>query len=199
MPKIEFRYSDVYDRGYRESDFIRKHLEEKNQKYPSREEIINYTKKAERLWRKVENKILTEISKATKLKWKERRVICYVIGVGRPFSDPLTLRVFANDFDRFIDTLTHEMIHQIFIQNNKKYMKWSKYVSKTYTDEQRATKTHILLSAVHWKMFLKLFNKKRLDNEIKRYQRDIDYKRAWEIVEEETPNKILNKFYSIIK
>ena len=117
VPKIEFRYSDVYDRNYRESEKIQKYLEKRKEKYPDRKEIINYIKKAEKLWRKEEKKILIEISRITVLKWKEKRIICYVIGCGQPFSEPLTIRTYGKDFEIFIDTLTHELIHQISNQN----------------------------------------------------------------------------------
>jgi hypothetical protein len=197
IPKIEFRYSDVYDRHYRESKSIQEYLKERNEEYPSKEEVLNYMKKVERLWRKIEKEILTEISKITKLKWKEKRIICYVIGVGRPFSEPLTIRTYGKLLDRFIDVLTHELVHSISNQNEEKYLKWFNYVSKHYSKELRTTKTHILLCAVHWKLILKLFDEKRLNKEIKRYQKDIDYKRAWEIVVKETPDKILNKFYKL--
>jgi hypothetical protein len=199
IPKIEFRYSSVYDRNYRESKSIQKYLKKRNEEYPSREEVIKYMKKAEKLWRKSEKKILIEISRITKLKWKEKRIICYIIGVGRSFSEPLTVRTFGKLWDRFIDVLTHELIHNIFNENNDKYMKWYNYVFKKYSKELRATKTHIVLCAVHWKLLLKLFGEERLKKEIKRYKEDIDYKRAWEIVEKESPDVILNKFYKLIK
>ena len=199
IPKIEFRYSDVYDRNYRESKSIQNYLKKRKEKYPSRKEIIRYMKKGEILWRKFEKKILTEISRITRLKWKERRIICYIVGVGRPFSEPLTIRTYGKLWDRFIDVLTHELIHNIFNENDGKYMKWYNYVFKKYSKELRATKTHIALCAVHWKLLLKLFDEERLKKEIKRYRKDLDYKRAWEIVEEENPDVILNKFYKLTK
>jgi len=152
IPKIEFRYSDVYDRNYRDSKKIQEYLKNKNEEYPSRKEIIDYTKKVEKLWRKKEKKILIEISKITGLKWKEKRIICYVVGCGQPFSDPLTIRTYGKDFEIFIDTLTHELIHQISTQNEKIFMRWYNYIKKKYTNEERTTKTHIFLTAVHWKI-----------------------------------------------
>ncbi|MFH1503651.1 MAG: hypothetical protein ABIE36_03265 [Candidatus Diapherotrites archaeon] len=198
IPKIEFRYSDIYDRRYRESKDIQTRLKKKKQEYPSRKEIVKYMNKAERLWKDYERDILKEISKITKLNWKEKKIICYVIGCGRSFSEPLTVRTFKKDFNTFIDTLTHELIHQISSQDEVRYMKWHNYVLKHYSKELRITKTHILLCAVHWEILEKMFGKKRLEKEIKRHEKPIDYKRAWKIVEEEGVDNILKKFYKII-
>ena len=171
IPKIEFRYSDVYDRNYRNSKFIQNYLEEKNQKYPSKKEILNYIKKAENIWEEKREKILKEISKISGFEWKEKRIICYVVGVGRPFSDPLTIRTYGRNINRFIETLTHELIHQIFIQNKKEYSKWNNFVLRKYEKEERLTKSHILLSAIHWKLLEKLRGKIAIEKEIKKYEK----------------------------
>lgn len=198
IPKVEFRYSEVYDRMYRESTDMQSYLKKKKRKYPSREKILNYANKVEKLWKKYEKQIFTEISKTMKLSWKEKKILCYIIGCGRPFSDPLTIRVYEKK-GTFIDTLTHELIHQIQIQNSKKYLKWHRYVLKHYPKEERITKTHILLSAVHWKVLEKLFGKKRVREEIKKHCKDTGYRRAWEIVEKEGADKIIKIFIRLIK
>ncbi|NCN86884.1 hypothetical protein GW932_03545 [archaeon] len=196
-PKIEFRYSDVYDRNYRESKFIQKYLKEKNQTYPDKKEILEYIKKVEKLWNKKSEEILKLISKVSGLKWKEKRIICYVIGVGRPFSDPLTIRTYGKDTKRFINTLTHELIHNIFIQNTELYKNWNKYLKIQYPNEARITQSHILLSAIHW-IILEKEGKNAIKKEIEKYNKNEDYKKAWEIIKKETPKKIINKFKKII-
>jgi hypothetical protein len=198
IPKIEFRYSEVYDRNYRESIEIKNILKEKNQEYPSKEEIFAYMKKVKKLWAGQEEKILSEISKVSKFDWKEKRIICYVIGIGRPFSEPLTMRTYGKNTNRFITTLIHELIHQIFTQNKKEYSKWHNFVLEKYEKEERLTKTHILLSAIHWKILDKFFGKDSIEKEIKQFNHE-EYKRAWEIVKKETPDKIIKKFYEIIE
>ena len=197
IPKIEFRYSKVYDRHYRESAEIKKHLKEKKQEYPSGKETKYYMKKVEKIWRKKEKEILVEIQKISKLKWRDKKIICYVVGCGRSFSEPLTLRIFGKDTDTFIDTLIHELIHQIHIQDPK-YMKWQNHVFKKYEKEERVTKTHIALDAIYWKVIKNIFNEKRTEREIKRHQRDKGYARAWEIVQEEGRENVLKKFHKII-
>lgn len=198
-PKIEFRYSEIYDRKYRESKQTQKYLKEKKQEYPSREEILNYIEEVKRLWNKKSKKILKEISKVSGLKWKEKKIICYVIGVGRPFSDPLTIKILKKNISRFLETLTHELIHQIQVQNKKKYILWHKYVLEKHKNEERITKNHVLLSAIHWKLLEKLEGQEAVQKEIKKFSKDKAYKRAWEIVKKETPDAIIKKFKEVTK
>jgi hypothetical protein len=88
-------------------------------------------KEVEKLWRRYEKKILKELSTITRLKWKSRFICCYVVSRCIPFSDPLTLPVYEKSQDYFIDTLVHELIHQLFTQNNEKLRKaWKIYRKK---------------------------------------------------------------------
>lgn len=199
IPKIEFRYSGIYDGKYRNSKQTQKYLKEKNQDYPSKEKILKYIKSIEKLWEKCREETLKEISKISGLKWKEKKIICYVIGCGRPFSDPLTIRTYGKDVKRFVETLIHELIHQIQIQNKKECEKWHKYISKKYSKEKRITRKHILLSAIHWKFLEKFYGRKGINEEIKKYDKSRDYKKAWKIVEKECADNIIKKFKGVIK
>lgn len=197
-PKIEFRYSGIYDDIYRNKEEIQEHLLRSEETYPTREQVVSYKESAEKAWKKEGTKILNEISRLTKLKWKDEKIICYVIGFGRPFSDPLTIRMYKNSKRKFIDTLTHELIHQIQEQNSLKVEKWLKELVVEFKDEEMLTINQILTLAVHWKIFEKLYSKRALNNEIKRYENSPAYRRAWEIVKQRTPDKILKSFYKTI-
>jgi len=203
IPKIIFRYSQVHDKL--KKDHLRLYYKVKKdprtkkllENYPSRRKIRNYIKRIEPHWKKDEKKILKEISKITGLKWKEKQIKVYIIGSGTPYSDPLTMKLYSNQND-FVDTLTHELIHQIQSQNFKDYKKWALYLKKTYKNEVILTKRHILLHAVHKELYLNIFNEKRLKRNINRSSIQ-SYKRAWEIVESEGQKSIINKFKKIIK
>ncbi|MAG79097.1 hypothetical protein CMI40_01850 [Candidatus Pacearchaeota archaeon] len=198
IPKIIFRYSRIYDQKFRDSKLIQKNLIKRNHKYPSIKKIENYIKKIEKLWKKEGEKILKEIAKITGFKWKEKEIICYVIGIGGCFSDPLTIKIFKNT-SYFIDVLTHELIHQIQTQNHNLFIKWFNYIRKNYKDEPKTTKSHILLHAVHWKLLETLFDKERVKKIIKKHNDFKDYKRAWKIVEEVGAEDIIKKFKLITK
>ena len=200
IPKIRFRYSEVFDRGYRKNIHTGKMLEEEGKEYPSERKIESYIKKVEKVWKKQEKEILQEIANITKFEWKEKEIICYIIGAGRSFSDPLTIKVFDDERD-FIDTLVHELIHNFFGQNKEKYDRWKKYRAKKYKAENPATITHIVLHALHYKIYQKLFSEKRIKEEIRRIKerKMQDYLRSWEIVEQETPDAIIKKFHEVTK
>ncbi|MEK6884046.1 MAG: hypothetical protein AABY22_30735, partial [Nanoarchaeota archaeon] len=155
ISKIRFRYSWIYDQNYRNSPKIQENLKSQGKEYPSTKNIFNYIKKIEPLWKRHEKIVLKEISKLTGLSWREKEVLCYLIGFGRPFSDPLTLRLYDNKKD-FIDTLIHEMIHQIQTQNQIINRKWKEYIEKKYKKETQTTRNHLLVHSVHYKIYLKL-------------------------------------------
>lgn len=197
IPKIDFRYSRIYDSGYKNSPHIIKILKKKRREYPSQEKIKTYISQIERLWEIKGDKILKEIQKITKLKWKERKIVCYVIGYGLPISDPLTLRLEQNKND-FLDTLSHELIHQIQIQD-KRVIKWFKQMQKEYEGGSPLTKNHIFLHAVHWKILEKLFGKKRLNRNINKHYKFQDYNQSWKIVEKEGADKIIKDFHKALR
>ena len=191
IPRVEFRYSQVYDEKYRKNKELMKFLRKKRDKYPSQKKIIKYKRKIEKIWVKEGRKILLELSKITGLKWKED-IICYVIGRGRPFSDPLTMRIYPNVND-FVDTLTHELIHNLGMQNSDKTKYWWRFVDKKYKNETGLTKSHIFLQAVHWKLLLNFYDKRRLNRNIKR-DTVKDYQISWEIVTNEGFQNIIDTF-----
>ena len=198
IPKIELRYSRIYDGVFRYSRDTKEFLKKKKGKYPSEIEIKKYIENVKPLWRKNKKAILEKIEEITKLKWRERKMIVYVVGLCIPFSDPLTIKLYKNK-NHFIDTLTHELIHQIQIQSCKNWKKWWNYLNKKYKKEPIKTKSHIFLHAVHWKILTELFNQKRLKENIQMLPGLKDYKRAWKIVEKDGADEIIKKFKEIIQ
>lgn len=203
-PKINFIYSPIYDGRCKECTKL---LERgKNITYPSSQEIIRFIKQVEKRWKPQEKKILTEMAKLVNFSWSDKEIKCYIVGRCRPFSDPLTIMVYyqtkskAYDIDQFIDTLTHELIHQLFIQdgNRQRGQKAWDYIHRKYKKESLSTKVHIVLESIHKAIYLKFFDEKRLQNDIrwakkvsKKYKQ---YKRAWEIVERDGYQNIIKEF-----
>ncbi len=195
IPKIDFRYSWVYDGIYRNSDAINESLKSEGKKYPSINEIIKFRNSAEKYWQAESKTIMTNLSKITRLDWKEDKIKCYFVGWRKSFSDPLTIGIInLKNKDDFIDTLTHELIHQIQIQSDRNMKKWFDYLSKRYELETKSTRNHIFLHAVHWKLLISLYGKKRLDKNIIKHEKYSDYKRAWEIVKKEGYENIIKEF-----
>lgn len=187
IPKIVFKYSWIYDQIWKECI---KTYKLKDKTYPSSEKVQNYIKKVKILWRKDEKKVLVECARVTGLKWKDRTITCYVVGRSRDISDPLTLRL-RNKPDDFIDSLVHELIHQLLIQNEVNSWDVWKYFHKKYISESFNTRIHIPVHAIHRHIFLKFFSEKRLKRDVKIASEYPEYKRAWDIVEKEGYRNII--------
>jgi hypothetical protein len=190
IPKIIFKYSWIYDQNWKEWIKIYRRVD----KYPTERQILDYIKKVEKLWRKYEKKILKELSTITGLKWRSRFICCYVVGRCIPFSDPLTLPVYEKKQDYFIDTLVHELIHQLFTQNSEKLRKAWKYIERKYKNESFKTRIHIPLHAIHAHIYLKFFGEEKLRRDVEAISFLPDYKRSWEIVQQEGYKKIIQEF-----
>ena len=129
---------------------------------------------------------MKELSKITNLNWSEKQIICYVVGKAIPFSDPLTLLVYKK-IDYAVDMLTHELIHRLFTQksNQKKMDRLWVYFDKKYKKENDWTINHAVLYAIHRKIYLTLFNEKRMKRDVRKISHLKYYKKAWEIAQKD--------------
>ena len=190
VPKIIFKYSWIYNQHWRE-------VYRKDKNYPSEKEILSYIKKVENLWRKDEKTILKELEVVSGLRWQEKSTVCYVEGRCISFSDPLTIMVYKElPLDYFVDVLTHELVHQLFTQNDnsRKSKKTWNYFHRKYKSENHNTIIHIPVCAMHSHIFLKYFGQTRLEREIKSLSNLPTYKSAWDIVEREGYQNIIKEF-----
>jgi len=169
LPKIIFRRSKLYDQ-----------LLKRRKGFVMPPDIIfdKFIKKLETKWNRINLKILQEISKATKLKWHEKEIVCYISSGVAPYSDPLTLNLKSD-----IHTLIHELIHRILSEpenKNKIKKNWSNLMAK-YKKESQKTKTHIVVYAVQAYIMEKYFSKKEFKKTIKQAPNK-EYALAWRIV-----------------
>lgn len=100
-----------------------------------------------------------------------------------PFSYPLTIMVYADQpIDYTVDVLTHELIHQLFVQNDKggaAYESWA-HIFRKYKQEPFNTQIHISVYAVHHEIFSRLLTEKRLKREMDACGEYAEYKRFWD-------------------
>ena len=190
IPKIEFKYSWPYDDHWRA-------FYKKDKDYPDYKEIEKHILKIKKEWQKDEEKILKELSKVSGLKWQEKSVTCFVVGRCVPFSYPLTMPFYRKyPIDYTIDVLTHELVHQLFIQgdNEKQSDAAWKYFFRKYKKEEYNAIIHIPVHALHHHIFMKFFGEERLNREIKFMSEFPDYKRSWDIVLEKGAENIIEEF-----
>jgi len=200
IPEIEFRYSWIYAKKLAFFRYYPKKIPDKFEKYleDARSENKKIIKNLDKMWSKKGKQILKKIQQVSGLKWKEKKIIVYLAPVRGGFSDPLTMSSeIAKKPKDAIDLLTHELLHQIQIQNRAS-IGFEKFIEK-HKKESKITQNHIFVHAAHKKIYLELIGEDRLKNDIKKCQRAPDYKLAWEIVEEEGHENILKEFKRLTK
>lgn len=197
-PKVLFKYSWPYDESWKENY---KGSTYEYKAYPSAKKIEAYIQIISKLWKQKEKQVLKEIADVTHLSWHTPTITCYVVGRCIPFSDPLTIPVYDQYPDYFIDILTHELIHRLFTdgQNEHKAKEAWKYIHTTYKKEQFNTQIHIPLHAVHKHIYLKYFNESHIQRDQRLIRHLAPYKKSWRIVEKEGYENIIKEFVKRIK
>jgi len=196
IPKINFKWSFIYQEEIHLPKSI-KYNREFSEKY-----VKNFIKEVSGKWEKIGNDILKYMEDITNLKWKKSEIECYVIEVSQfgPISDPLTIPIslFCKDqisslsVDRFIDMLIHELIHNLFVQNEDKIMdNYFNYLIKKYKGVGWNAAIHVPVHAIHKEIFMKFFDNKRLQSEIDACSYYPEYSKAWEIVMKEGSKRII--------
>ena len=202
MAKISLVWSFIYEKVIHSLTVNEEFDYEKYEKF-----VSSFINEVESSWKKIEQKIFDYCEKITGLKWK-KDIPVYVIKISSitPISDPLTIpiqfqagkKIFTLTTDRFIDMMIHELIHNLFIQNDKEIGDYFHFILEKYKQEDFDTAIHLLVHAIHKKIFLKYFSEKRLKEEIKMSSFYPAYKKSWEIVGEKNEDCIINEFRNYI-
>jgi|TARA_Y100000294_G_scaffold159513_1_gene162504 hypothetical protein len=133
----------------------------------------------EKSWRKVEKKVVKEIEKISKLKFKEG-VTCFLVkNMGyNALSHPLTIKM-NSDYDKFNDVLLHEMIHLILIQSSEsKELLYS--LNRLYQKKDRSFIAHLPLLLIERRVVENLFGDKHYKNILKEDREIEGLKEVWE-------------------
>ncbi|MBU1630170.1 hypothetical protein KKD88_03790 [Patescibacteria group bacterium] len=152
----------------------------------------------EKEWRKNEQRVFNAIQKYSGVKWTTKEHTCYVVGAADPFSDPMTISVFASHvpMDYVSDVLCHELIHRNFEEQTfvKRYARILNKLKKKYPQDTENTLDHVIVHAIHEQIFLSVFSKNRLLREKRVMSPHPDYDRAWKIVENVGSDKIIEMY-----
>jgi hypothetical protein len=204
MVKIDFKWSWIYESVVHNPTVKEEFDYEEYEKF-----VSSFSRKIKHIWKEKEKEIFSYCEEITGLKWKKKEIPAYFIKISSlaPISDPLTIpiqlemedEIISLSPDRFIDMLIHEIIHNLFIQNEKEMGDYFDFILKKYENEEFDTSIHLLLHAIHKKIFLKYFEKERLENEIEMNSYYPAYKRSWEIVNEVGEDEIIKEFKDYIK
>ncbi|MBU1033026.1 hypothetical protein KJ937_03805 [Patescibacteria group bacterium] len=192
---IEFRYSPIYDdQCHAAFDLQSKH----ERPFPDAKTTIAFMQRLEKEWRKNEQDIFKAIQKYSGVRWSVKEHLCYVVGSGIPFSDPLTMPVFAPQapINYATDVLCHEMIHRNLIEPAfiKRWKQIFARLKKYYPKETENALVHVIVHAIHEQIFLLMFTEERLKRDKRIMNVHPDYRRAWEIVEKVGAKKIIETY-----
>lgn len=137
-PRIHIFYSSYLDEIFKSwilSNPLYKGWIPPTENYAKDEAII-----FEKAWNKVGSTIINGICKSTGLKFKRNYIPVYIVsGNPRSYSNPIVVSS-RRSIDEFIDSLTHELIHCLFVDN-----KDSKFIQKA---NETLKNDHVALYAV---------------------------------------------------
>ncbi len=184
MTKLDLQISAVYNQAILSWTNITK--------APTEDDLEQYLQLVRDQWAKDGNKILSIIQHTLGYEWEIPLINAYIVPVPISFSSPLTLG-YKVDAKVGFDVLCHELIH-VYISQPTAELKErvSEALSKYSEYNNKLTAVHVLVHAMHKALYLELNWQARLEKDITRTQKFPEYKKAWNIVEHEDFQKILN-------
>ena len=139
---------------------------------------------------KILPKALKAYEEVSGLRWKDPCIEVFAVhGIPWDFSWPVTIKVRENEEDA-VETLIHELGHLLTFRNEER-IRCNNRISIEYRKENQTVKDHILLHAMLWKLYTKLFGEHELHNMIIGYEKWKDHYRAWQIVKKEGADNII--------
>ncbi len=203
IPKLRIKFSSIYNNLHKEYLYYSAGVDKEY--YPSNEDVESKITDIKDFWEKYNDDAMEAISKTCNLEWKEDSIDCYIVGRARPFSSPMTISLYRPkrndvDFERIRDVLIHELIHEIVDQNLIKEN--FPYIEKNFSSEEHGTKVHIFVLAIYSIVLREMNLEERieLDKEISRKNKfNPEYSRAWEIINQISPDSIQQKFLDYIE
>jgi hypothetical protein len=187
QPRIEFRYSWVYDQDHK--------LRFTDPLYPSGDKIREYLEEVSEAWRPRQRSLLNNISNLSGLPWKEETVVCYVVGRGIPMSDPLTMPLYENNTELFIEKLIHELIERLVMhpKNLKLRGDFWEGMFRAMAEDGVKVSYMVPVKAIYHEILKKHFPSATGPEE-SLITRNLDYRRAWEIVNNIGSSSVIERF-----
>lgn len=187
-PKIEFRYSWVYDQEHK--------LRFTDPLYPSGDNIRKYVEEVSDAWRPRQRSLLNKISKLSGLAWKEETIVCYVVGRGVPMSDPLTMPLYEDNTELFIEKLIHELIERLIMhpKNLKLRGDFWEEMFRAMAEDGVKVSYMVPVNAIYQKILASHFPSAGPEESL--ISRNLDYRRAWEIVNNIGSSSVVERFRS---
>lgn len=152
-------------------------------------------------WAPYETQIITAMCEMLGIEFKQNIIDAYVLPMNYSFSDPMIIST-KYEPDRFIEILTHELIHRLLTDNTSSLDTKNGQLLKIWKElfgEEHSTITlvHIPVHAVLEYIFRDtLKEQKRLERDIESCQKHEDYTLAWGYVQSHGYKKIIDSLRS---
>jgi hypothetical protein len=176
LPKVEFRHSWVYDQQNR--------LRFTDPLYPSGDAIRDYIDSVSSEWKSRARSVTGAITRLSGLPWREESIVCYVVGRGLPISDPLTMPVYEGRIDTFIEKLSYQLIERNILHPRNLLSRSAFWESMFRDMSSDGIKVSYLVpvNAVFREVQSRFFPGTN-ERESSLVTTNLDYQRAWEIVD----------------
>lgn len=186
IPNVNIKYGKLIDPFFKE--FVSVNYE--GYKFPTYQEVEEKISLFKKTWAEKGPEFISFLYRTTGLEFKRNTIDCFIVSATpRDMSAPLIIRSRYSE-EEFLDSIRHELIH-VFLSDNK-----LKKI-EGFNNESKTTINHIKVFALLEKYYKEVLkdedNLIRLKN--KSDEKNPDYLRAWEIVEEKGYQNIV----SIIK
>jgi len=186
LPKILIEYVGTYDEA------IHGVAEKRHTKHAHRGGQL-FARRLRKSIAPLLTKMLLAMETETGLTWKWPVIRCYVVhDIPFDYDNPMTIKVRKNMHDA-TETFFHELVHQLEMQNRGR-ISIKNEVHIKYKREPKDTLDHIFSHAVLWKVYEKVYGKKRLQRIIAGYKLWPQHYKGWQIVKKEGPNRILKAY-----
>ncbi|MDR3558227.1 MAG: hypothetical protein P4L61_01715 [Candidatus Pacebacteria bacterium] len=192
-PKIVITYNEFLDPIFK--GWILSQKKFKDWVAPSLDDVKKNVKEYEKEWEKYGDRILDGLTTITNLSFKRNQIDIHVVsGNPRPFSRPIVLKSRYSPID-FINIVTHELIHCLFVDNEKELDG-----KEFYKIENKIVSSHVLIYAILKSVYFDILNEperfERNMQSLSEYDSDSNaaYKEAWNIVNKIGYKEIIKGF-----
>lgn len=192
LPEIRIKFGWLlYNTISKDVDEARKRIDEGT--FPTEESIRKKVEVFKEVWKPKEGVILSGMTEALGLTFYQSCVDVFITPFKNPISDPIVIPP-KFDSDLFVDVLTHELFHCL-LSDNVENIPYKEILLKEYPEEQPLVQNHVFLHAGLKYVYLDVLKEpSRLDRDIERHLNASGYNRAWEIVEKEGYNELIERF-----
>ena len=146
-------------------------------------------------WQPYEQKALRGMCEALDLEFKQNLIEIHILPLPGAFSWPLTIGRHYFEAERAVDTIIHELIHRLLVDNTKlpyDYDTWPAWRKIIGDEPTGPVFIHIVVHAVLKYVFIDVLNEpERLRRDIADCQQYENYKKAWEYVESHDYRKLV--------